>query len=415
MFTRTTSVLIATVITLFFSCSSDEPGTGDRAQISDVEIPDLLPRPEALQTAVEWDRTQSGYTQLASELRLEDPQAIEPRIKIAQIFVNEARVTGEHGHYYPAALQLLNEALELNHNGPRDPNLEFDAMSTKAGVQLSQHEFEDALETAKEAISINPYNARIYGAVVDAHVELGNYEEAIAAADKMNEIRPDLRSYSRVSYLREIHGDIDGAIEAMQQAVRAGAPGYESTAWARLTLGEMYQRYGQPDKAAEQYAMILRERPDYPFAIAAQADLAMEEGDMEEAERLLNKARGIIPEVGFYTQLAELYKKQGRTKELEATEKEIMEMLQDDVDSGHNMDMEYALLYRDHYEDLDKALEYAEQEHAKRPKNIDVNRLLASIYADKGNTDAARRHLEMATTTNSKHPELEALEGELAR
>lgn len=51
-------------------------------------------------------------------------------------------------------------------------------------------------------------------------------------------IRPDLRSYSRISYLREIYGDLDGAIEAMKLAVTAGYPGYEQTAWARLTLGK---------------------------------------------------------------------------------------------------------------------------------------------------------------------------------
>ncbi len=43
--------------------------------------------------------------------------------------------------------------------------------------------------------------------------------------NRMVSIRPDIRSYSRISYLREIHGDIPGAIEAMELAVEAGAPG----------------------------------------------------------------------------------------------------------------------------------------------------------------------------------------------
>ena len=50
-------------------------------------------------------------------------------------------------------------------------------------------------------------------------------------ADKMVSIRPDLRSYSRISYLREIHGDMPGAIEAMKMAIQAGYPGYEDRAW----------------------------------------------------------------------------------------------------------------------------------------------------------------------------------------
>ncbi len=385
------------------------------ASSGEVNVPELLKRPEALQNTMEWDKTQSGYMQMSSQLRTEDANAIEPRITLAKIFVNEARVTGEHGHYYPAALKMIDEALNLNHKGPKDPNLEFDALSTKAGVQLSQHDFANALTTAKQAVSLNPYNAQVYGAVVDANVELGNYEAAVAAADKMNEIRPDLRSYSRASYLREIYGDVDGAIEAMQRAVNAGAPGYESTAWARLTLGQLYHRYGQSEKAAAQYAAILQERPNYPFAIAAQAELAMDEQDYDKAERLLNEARSIIPEVGYYVDLAKLYKLQGRTEEQEDIQKEIMAMLQDDVDSGHNMDMEYATLYRDEYEDYDKALEYIEKEYAVRPNNIDVNRLLASIYARQGDLEKAKAHLAKAEATDSKHPDLKEIRERLAK
>lgn len=410
------SLFLFILLLVLTACGEQESAAEQSSSgVNDVAIPELLKRPEALQNTTEWDQTQSGYMQMSSKLRTEDANAIEPRITIAKIFVNEARVTGEHGHYYPAALKLLQEAIDLNHNGPRDANLEFDALSTMAGVQLSQHDFNTALETAKRAISINPYNAQVYGALVDAYVELGQYDKAIEAADKMNEIRPDLRSYSRVSYLREIHGDVEGAIEAMQRAVNAGAPGYESTAWARLTLGELYQRYGQPDKAAQQYATILRERPNYPFAIAAQADLAREEGDVAEAERLLKEAKDIIPEVGYYVSLAELYKEQGRSEEAAALEAEIMVMLQEDVDSGHNMDMEYAALYRDQYEDYDKALEYMEREYRDRPENIDVNRMLASIYVKRGELDKAREHLAKAAATESKHPELEELRAALAK
>lgn len=60
------------------------------------------------------------------------------------------------------------------------------------------------------AIILNPYNADIYGALVDANVELGNYKEAVAMCDKMLSIRPDLRSSSRASYIRQIFGDNNG-------------------------------------------------------------------------------------------------------------------------------------------------------------------------------------------------------------
>ena len=250
--------------------------------------------------------------------------------------------------------------------------------------------------------------------MADAYVELGNYEKAIETADQMISIRPDLRSYSRVSYLREIHGDVPGSIEAMKLAVSAGFPGQEGTCWARMTLGELYENYGEADQAREQYQLALAERPNYPFAIAALAKLDMAEGKLAEAEEQLDQAIAIIPEVGFYIDLAELYKMTGREEELAQTQEEILVMLQDDVDSGHLMDMEYAALYLELYEEPAKALPYAQREYEKRPENIDVNRMMARIHYALGQSKEAQQYAEKAATTNSMHPDLMALNEWLA-
>ena len=169
---------------------------------------------------------------------MQDPAAKEPLLNLAYLFVQEARVTGEHPHYYPAALQVLDALLEkaFDPKNAHDLDLKFRALSTKAGVELSLHEFAKAKKTGEAAIDLNPYNAAIYGVLVDAHVELGDYETAVEMADRMVAIRPDLRSYSRVSYLREIHGDVEGAIAAMTMAVKAGVPGTDQTSWALMTL-----------------------------------------------------------------------------------------------------------------------------------------------------------------------------------
>jgi len=66
-------------------------------------------------------------------------------------------------------------------------------------------------------------------------VEMGNYTAAVENSDKMVSIRPDIRSYSRISYLREIYGDYPGSIEAMKMAVGA-AYRDEATEWSRVQL-----------------------------------------------------------------------------------------------------------------------------------------------------------------------------------
>lgn len=387
-----------------WSCQS-ESNSQQASSTQDIDLPKLLDRHVDLRQGTEWDQIQRLYVTQQQALR-KDPQDAEAYLKLSQIFINEARITGEHGHYYPAALEVIKTGLA---QPEVSPDLRFQMLSTRASVELSQHDFTNALATAEEAVKLNPYNAQIYGALVDANVELGNYTEAVAMADKMVSIRPDLRSYSRVSYLREIYGDVDGAIEALKMAVAAGFPGQEATCWARLTLGELYETYGYPAKAKEQYELALAEREDYPFAMAKLATLKTEEGDLKAAEEELLAAAAIIPEVGFYTDLASIYKQQGNQEKLDAILAEIQVMLQDDVDSGHRMELEYAFIYLELYESPEQALAYAQQEYERRPNNIDVNRLLARIYSEMGNQQLANQHLVKASVTNSKHPELLAL------
>ena len=84
-----------------------------------------------------------------------------------------------------------------------------------------------------------PGVARIYGVIVDAQVELGRYGEAERSLQRMVDLKPNLSSYARVSYFRELHGDLDGALEAMRLAVSAGGDGAENVAYVQTLLGNL--------------------------------------------------------------------------------------------------------------------------------------------------------------------------------
>ena len=397
------------LVSLFFLVACNTQNTPNSITET-VTVPQLLDRSIDLRQDIEWDNVQRTYVKNRNKWS-NNPTDGEAGLKLVAVFINEARITGEHGHYYPAALEVLNTLLNQK---DINQDVQFRALSHKAGVLLSLHQFHEALEVGNQAVKLNPYNAHIHGVLVDAYVELGQYDLAVKTADKMVSLRPDLRSYARVSYLREIHGDVDGAIAAMQQAVIAGFPGLEQTAWARLTLGDLFQTYGYLKEARQQYETALNERPNYPFAIAALAQLDVKQEKYEEAETKLNQAIEIIPEVGFYQQLAELYKLTDQTNPYKHILESIFPMLEDDVANGHQMNMEYAQLYLDLFEDYDKALAYAMIEYRSRPNNIDVNRLLATIYSEMGDLVKMEEHLTLATSTNSRHPDLAELKAQLA-
>ena len=376
---------------------------------TEASIAKLIQRSDKIQLGKEWDFVQNFYLEQKSALQ-KDPQDNNAKLNLAQLFIKEARVTGEHGHYYPAALKITDEVIASN---PTDRDLLFRTLTTKAGIELSQHTFAEAKITGEKALSINPNNAQVYGVLVDANVELGDYKKAVEMADKMISIKPDIRSYSRVSYLREIHGDIKGAISAMEMAVKAGYPGNEETAWAMLTLGELYSQYGETEKAAKIFKAILEIRPDYPFAIAALGDIYYQQEDWDNANKQIQEAMDIIPEVGFYVQKAYLLKALGDAEAFYDIKKEIFEMLEDDVVHGHNMNMEYADIYLELLEDPSMALKYASKEYELRPNNIDVNRLMAKIHKSNNDVETAKMFTEAAAVTNSVHPELIALQSTL--
>jgi len=374
-----------------------------------IQVPEILQRSDRIQNGKEWDQIQNAYTH-NKNLFTKDQKDYESALNLAYIYIKEARVTGEHGHYYPSALKMIDVILKQEEI---DKDLKFRARTTKAGVLLSLHEFEAAKAEGEMALELNPNNAQVYGVLVDANIELGNYSKAVELSEKMINIKPDLRSYARISYLREIHGDVKGAKQAMEMAVRAGYPGTEDTAWAMLTLAELYQRYGDLENAKKVYEQTIKLRSDYPFAIGGLGEIAYENKEYKLAESTIQNAMDIIPEVGFYIQMAQLYKDQNRTEEFDAMMSDILVMLKDDTDSGHNMNLEYANIYLNLLDDTEKAYKYASIEYQKRPLNIDVNLMMAEIEYANNNIAKSKEHTIKAFKTNTKNPDLVSLSEKL--
>ena len=142
----------------------------------------------------------------ALQARLEaDPEDWRSFASLGLAYVQEARVTADPS-YYPKADGVLQRSLDLH---PQD---NFEAMVGMAALAAARHDFEAALGWGERARVLNPYNGSVYGVIGDAQVELGRYDEAFATFQTMVDTRPDLASYARVSYARELQGDVAGAI-----------------------------------------------------------------------------------------------------------------------------------------------------------------------------------------------------------
>ena len=182
---------------------------------------ELQMRQGMLASSSEWVNTKAAIDGLIYKVRT-NPSDKRSILALGMAYIQESRISGNHSYYDNAALNLFEKIL-------KDEPENFEALIGKATILLSQHHFTDALPVAELAKKVSPHSATVYGLLTDVYVETGNYDKAIEMADKMTATRPDIRSYSRISYLREIFGDYKGAIDAMKMAVAAGYPGMEQT------------------------------------------------------------------------------------------------------------------------------------------------------------------------------------------
>ena len=286
----------------------------------------------------------------------------------------------------------------------------FEALILKSVVQLSQHRFAEGFQTAEKAKNINPYNAYVYGLITDANVELGNYEAAVASVDKMVSIRPDLRSYSRISYIREIYGQAEAAIQAMKMAVDAGFPGDESTEWARVQLAQLYEKTGDIKSAEMHYTIALQYRPGYAYALGGLANIAVASKDYPRAINLYTQADTLLHDPVFKEKLALAYLLNGQVEKANEILDELIAVLNEELQTNkaagnQHADGELVPLYL-LKKQWDKALQHALNEYKRRPNNIETAEAAAWAYHKNDQSQKALPLLQTALRTGSKNPTL---------
>jgi tetratricopeptide (TPR) repeat protein len=119
--------------------------------------------------------------------------------------------------------------------------------------------------------------------LVDALVELGRYRAAERTLQRLVDLKPNLAAYARVSYMRELYGDLPGAVEAMERAAAAGGPVPENVAYVQTLLGGLELERGRRVAARRAFAAALAAVPGYVQAEAGRARLAAASGDLRGA------------------------------------------------------------------------------------------------------------------------------------
>jgi tetratricopeptide (TPR) repeat protein len=223
---------------------------------------------------------------------------------LAQAYLQKVRETGD-ASFYARAGAVLRTALRLN---PRSP----DAVVVAGSLALARHDFAGGLQLAERARRLAPDLASPYAVLVDSLIELGRYHEAGRALQRWVDIKPTLSSYARVSYWRELHGDIPGAIDAMRAAISAGGDVAENGAYVQTLLGNLELQRGRASVAQHAYSAALARFAGYVPAQAGLAKVDAARGELASSIRRWQRVVQRLPLPEYVIALGETELAAGR-------------------------------------------------------------------------------------------------------
>jgi len=335
-------------------------------------------------------------TQAALQLIDKLPDSPEGYTRLAVLYIKKARKNGDFA-LNSKADAAVEKALEI---APANS----EARKLKASLHLTFHRFVDALENGNQLQKEFPNDAFVYGILTDANSELGNYVEAVAAAQKMVDLKPNSSSYARVAHLRSLHGDHAGAVEMYKLAAQTADPAdKEAQSWCLVRLGDELWKNGKYPAAEKVYDEALQNFPGYYMALAGKGRIRAAQNDFAAAEKFLTDAQNRLPDSGTIIQLGDIYAIQNNAEKARQ-QYDLAEMVEQKLGAAGDQ-TRLALYWANHNIKLDEALAIASSEHNSR-KDIYTADVLAWCLFKKSRLTEAKTAITDAMRLETKDAQI---------
>jgi tetratricopeptide (TPR) repeat protein len=223
----------------------------------------------------------------------------------------------EDVRYLQSALASAHASLRIL---PVDQNL--GGLKVLGQAEFETHNFVAARDHARELTEYEPRKAFAFQLLGDALLELGDYDQAAAAYERLLKLDPaSVATETRWGRLAWLRGELSNAREhysaAIQLAKDASIPAAETTAWCLWQFGELSFNTGDYDGAEKRYREALAAFPNYPHAVTSLARVLAAKGDLNLAIQLYEGLLQNTADPVDAAALLDLYNLVGRSAEAE--------------------------------------------------------------------------------------------------
>jgi len=292
--------------------------------------------------------------------------------------------------FYDQAEQALQKSFAIKPDN-------FDGKRIHVWLLLGKHEFAAALVEATKLNKQMPDDVMVYGFLTDANVELGNYKDAEAACQRMLDLRTgNLPAITRAAYLRELFGDVDGAMELMNTALQSTPPAQaEDAAWILTQMAHLKLTVGDLAESERLSNQALTTFPGYHYALGNLAKVRIQQKRYPEAVTLLQQRYQAAPHAENLFDLARALQLAGRSDEAKKAFAEFEQKSLNESYRGDNSNHELISYYIEDAHQPAKALAVAEREFARRQDVFTRDAYAWALYSN-GRYDEARKQIELA-------------------
>lgn len=329
-----------------------------------------------------------------------------PPSGIAVLQERLTRLPNDHGAWSALGIAYLDEAVAtanpafyskaegaFQRSLTIEPEENAGAVTGQAALAASRHDFGTALKLARTSQRFNAYSAANQGVLVDALVELGQYDEAEVELQRMVDLKPSVASFTRVSYYRELRGDLNGAKKALEQASAFASRANDDAFIARY-LGELEFSRGDLPAALKHYDAGIEAAPDNAALLAARAKARIAGGQVEEGLQDYRLSTTMVPLSANIADYAVALRVAGQPKEAaqqDALTRTTYTLLRS---SGSNVDLELSMYEADRGNG--KAAVQAATREYRRRASIHTEDALGWALHVAGDDKAALKHARAA-------------------